>query len=409
MSISFDPESGVVVQPVDELRAEMRSIWQDAFREEGKTLLNVDPETPAGQIIDSETALIAAKDSEFLHLANMFNPETAEGIWQDALAKIYFLERKRESSTIVECTCTGRMGTAIPQGSLVRTDEGRVLVSVKAAEIPEEGFVVIPFTVQDRGVVYIGAHEVTTIITIIPGWDTVDNELAGITGRTEETRTEFEARRKKSVAHNAHGTTASIYAAIAEIDNVVACLVLENDMTSPILKYGVKVDGHSICAIVYGGDEAEIAKAIYLKKDAGCGTCGNTEITHIAEDYYNSSFTYKILRPSPVRFRVFARLQLADGASSVEAVRIVREAVLQDFNGLSKTSGNPRCAMAETIRASRFYHSVICSAGVKELLKIEVALKEGDFSDFVVIRGDEIPSLTLDDITVEVVSSAQIP
>lgn len=407
MAVTFDPAVGVRPQEVDELRQEMREAWQTAFREDGKALLNVDPETPAGQIIDSETALIAAKDSELTYLANMFNPDTAEGVWQDALAKIYFIDRKRESSTIVECDCMGRMGTVIPAGSLARTGEGRVLVSVNDATIPEEGTIKVSFKVQETGVINIAPHEVNTIITIIPGWDTIDNELAGVPGRLEESRAEFEARRRKSVAINAHGTAAAVYAAVAALDGVLACLVLENDMTSPILKYGVRVDGHSLCIIVYGGADVDIARAIFLKKDAGCGTCGNADIRHIAEDYYNAAYDYKILRPTPVRFRIRLRIQLADDAS-VEAVRLLREAVLTDFNGLSDTSGNGRVMMAETVRASRFYHSAICVAGVKELLRIEIAVKDGNFADYVVIRGDEIPVLDADDIEIEVVRDAQI-
>ena len=47
-----------------------------------------------GQIIDAETLAITQKDAELAFLANMFNPKTARGIWQDALAEIYFIKRK---------------------------------------------------------------------------------------------------------------------------------------------------------------------------------------------------------------------------------------------------------------------------------------------------------------------------
>lgn len=68
----------------------------------------------AGQLITSETAIVQDKNSQLLFLANMFNPETATGVYQDALAKIYFLTRQPARSTVVPCVCTGLPGTVIP-------------------------------------------------------------------------------------------------------------------------------------------------------------------------------------------------------------------------------------------------------------------------------------------------------
>jgi hypothetical protein len=65
-----------------------------AFHKDGQVDLNTDPETPAGQLIDSQTAAITEKDTELLYLCDQFDPAKNEGIFQDAIAKIYFLSRK---------------------------------------------------------------------------------------------------------------------------------------------------------------------------------------------------------------------------------------------------------------------------------------------------------------------------
>ena len=92
--LQFNPNTGFSVSEISDIRDEVAQDWVEAFKEEGKPELNTDPETPQGQIIDSETAAVHQKDTELAFLAQMFNPQTASGRWQDALAKIYFLNRK---------------------------------------------------------------------------------------------------------------------------------------------------------------------------------------------------------------------------------------------------------------------------------------------------------------------------
>lgn len=88
-SIDFT-ENGPVVPDTATVRDAVETDWQAAF----DNRLNPDPATPQGQLITSETAIVQDKNSQLLFLSNMFNPETAEGIYQDALAKIYFLTRQ---------------------------------------------------------------------------------------------------------------------------------------------------------------------------------------------------------------------------------------------------------------------------------------------------------------------------
>ena len=85
-SIDFT-ENGPIVPDTAIVRDAVEQDWQAAF----DNRLNPDPATPQGQLITSETSIVQDKNSQLLFLSNMFNPETAEGIYQDALAKIYFL------------------------------------------------------------------------------------------------------------------------------------------------------------------------------------------------------------------------------------------------------------------------------------------------------------------------------
>ena len=117
--ITFDSETGLVAQDTAVIRQNIAQQWKDAFNvSENTPELNTEAETPAGQLIDGQTALVAEKDAEILRMANNFNPETATGVAQDALGKIYFLERQIAEPTYVTCQCKGLQGTIIPYGAL---------------------------------------------------------------------------------------------------------------------------------------------------------------------------------------------------------------------------------------------------------------------------------------------------
>ena len=201
MAITFDPQTGLSAEDSETVRAAIVADWQAVFDDEDATL-NTEPESPAGQIIDSLTAFVTAKDSELLNIANQFNPLVADGRFQDAIAKIYFITRKTAEPTVVTCQCMGLQGTVIPQGAIIQNTDGYRLASNGEATIPEGGTANVEFALEETGPIDVGANTCTTIVTVIPGWDTVNNAVAGVPGRNEESRAEFEARRYASVANS---------------------------------------------------------------------------------------------------------------------------------------------------------------------------------------------------------------
>ena len=400
----FNPATGLQSPDTSQIRDGVAQDWQDAFFDPDLPPLDTEPVTPAGQLIDAEVAEIEAKNSELLYLSNQFNPKVADGRWQDALGYIYFLTRKLDEPTVVTCQLTGLNGTVIPYGALVQSANGWTLICNRAVTISPDGKAETTFRVSETGPIEIPAHAVNSITTVIPGWDTVDNEAAGAIGRDLETRSEFEARRAASVAANAHGSTGAIYGTIANIPGVLDVQVLENIGPDPVIKYGVVVPGHGITVCVYGGEDADIARAIYLKKDNGCDTGGNTPITYAAADYHNAVYDYLIMRPEPVNFWI--RVVLA-GAITPGQEAALKLALYQDFYGQNSQSGNARIGLAQTIYASRFYCPVL-EAGIKNIQEIQVTLQQdtpapGDFRDVQNINGDQEPVMAMDNIIIVVV------
>lgn len=394
--ISFDPSTGLSAQDTAAIRAAIVADWENIFDDEAATL-NSDPESPAGQIIDSMAVLITAKDAEVLELANQFNPAVADGRFQDALAKIYFITRKTAEPTVVTCQCRGLQNTVIPAGAIIRNTDGHRLKSLGAVTIPAGGSVSAEFATEETGPIDIGANTCTEIITVIPGWDTVNNSVAGVLGRDAESRAEFEYRRHASVANNAHGSVAALYGTLANLPGVLDLQVLENRGDSAATFWGVSVPGHSVAVCIYGGNNSAIAEALYNKLGNGCGTTGGTSISYTADN--GAVYTYQILRPTTSVFKV--RVTIRRTASTPGTiVADLQSALVADFYGTDPNSGNSRVGLAQTVYASRFSVAAIKTAGVADLVSIEVALGSGSFASYVDIPANREPVLTAANVTV---------
>ena len=397
-NLIFNPATGLYSPPTEDIRAAVVDDWVDAFQDPDLPPLDTEPVTPAGQLIDAEVAEIEAKNAAVLFLANQFNPNVSSGRWQEGIGYIYFITRKLAEPSVVTCQLTGLNGTVIPYGALVSSSNGYTLICNRSVTIGADGTAETTFRCAVWGPIDFAPGSVNSIVTVIPGWDTVNNEAAGAPGRDQETRSEFEARRYASVAMNSHGSTGALFGAVANIEGVLDCQVLENIGPDPAVKYGVTVPGHGVTICIYGGEDSDIAEAIYRKKDNGCDTGGNTDIVYTTPDYHNAIYEFKILRPETVNFWIQVTLG-AQKDITQGVVDALKKALYDDFYG---QGDNPRVGLAQTVYASRFYCPAISVPGIKNIFSIEVALSNDSpsYSEVVTINGDQEPTLSLANISV---------
>ena len=406
MALAFDPQTGFSADDVAAVRAAVAQAWKQAFKSGGKAELNTEPETPAGQIIDSQTASIVQKDSEILYLANMLNPLKATGIFQDALAEIYFLQRKPAIPSTAVIKCTGLPGTVIPvSAQIMSTADDTIWQNTEAVTIGPDGTCECVFECQSTGLISAAAGTLSRINTMVAGWDTAVNPRAATVGQNAETQGAFEARRYASVGLNSRGTIAAVYARVANCSNVVSCIVRENKTNVPIEIDGYYLKAHSVFVSVVGGSDKDIAEAIYNSCSAGCDYNGNTTVavTDSATKAVENVIFYR-----PEEFDVYVKVTLA-GKDSLpdEYQKTIKKAVYDNFYGESAATigGNPilRVAPGDTVLASRFIPSVLDS-GISQVVKIQVSADGQSWSEtaYMPITGN--PSLTSDRITVGVLS-----
>jgi hypothetical protein len=136
---------------------------------------------------------------------------------------------------------------------------------------------------------------------------------------------------------------------------------------------------------------------IYNKLDAGCGTNGITTVTYTSEDGVPNS--YQIVRPTPTNLYVEVTINETT-TTPATIMDDIKQTIVNDFNGLDSNSGNLRRGCGQTIYASSFSVALIKTAGVSDLVSIEIGRSAGTYTNSVVMDADEEPILTAENINV---------
>src|SRR5487761_1207204 len=212
-------------------------------------------EAPQGQIASSESAIISDKNSAIAYFANQVDPLYAEGRFQDAIGRIYFMTRQAATSTVVIATIGGLPGTYIPAGVLALDTSENIYQLLGAVTIGPAGTIPAEFANVATGPIPCSIGALSQIYRSVPGWDTVTNAGAGILGSYVESPQAFELRRKNSVALNSHGTTDAIFANVYAVAGVLDCYVIDNPSGNTV-NYGATnypLLPHSVYVAAAGG------------------------------------------------------------------------------------------------------------------------------------------------------------
>ena len=366
--------------------------------------LNPGLTTPAGQLAQSEAAIIGDKNSQIALVSNQLNPATASGIWQDAIGQIYFISRIQAAGTVVNATCIGAVGTVIPQGALATDGNGNIYASTAATTIPVSGTVTVQFQNQTTGAIACPIGALSIIYTAIPGWDTVSNPAAGSLGNAVESRAAFEARRQASVATNAVNSTQAMEAALLSVPNVIDAYVVDNPTNSPI-SYGAtsySMAANSVTCSVAGGTSAAIAAEIWSKKSLGCSYNGNTSAA-VRDTNYNPPYpTYTITWLTPASTPVYFAVQIKNiSALPANIIQLVQNAIIASFSG---TDGGLKARINQATYSGRYYANISAIDPNVEILSVLMGFSAiGATLNALTFGIDQLPTITASQIAVTLV------
>lgn len=326
--------------------------------------------TPQGQLASSEAALVVNTNSIFCYYTTQIDPAYATGRMQDAIARIYFLERNPAQSTVVQATCTGLANTVIPDGAIAVATDGNQYACNGGGTIPGGGSVSLAFSCVTPGPIACPANSLTKIYQAIPGWDSINNPSDGVLGNNTETRAEFEARRAASVAGNSMGFAASIRGAVLAVPNVLDAYVTENATNAPAVVGGVTLIANSVYVAAVGGSQSAVATAIWSKKAPGASYNGNTTV--VVQDT-NSGYSppypsYNVKFQIPASLPILFAVSIANNPQvPSNATTLIQNAIINAFSG---ADGGSRATIGSTLYASRYYAPVAALGSWAEIISL---------------------------------------
>ena len=392
---------GITVPQATAIRTGVLTDYNVAF---GGNLNVTSSATPQAHLADNLTQNITDANAAVSSVVAGVDPATSEGRFQDAIGRIYFLDRKGATASVVLSTVTGQPGATLPAGSLARDVNGLYWASSGSVTFPISGVATVEFACTNPGPVQLGIGELNRIAQASLGWDAINNAGAAVTGTNVESRAEFEARRFASVAKNAHGSAAAIRGSVWDVPGVIDVYAYDNFLGTPVIvgPTDYEIPAHCVYIAAVGGTDEAIAKAIFLKKDGGCNLTGNTTVivqdteSGVAYPYPEYNISWERPDALPIKFMVNIKNSTALPSNITE---LVRQSVKDTFNGLS---GFQRARIGGSIYASTYYGGVAQIANSVQVLSIKVGTVTANL-DTVSIGIDQAPTVTDADIQVVLV------
>jgi uncharacterized phage protein gp47/JayE len=263
--------------------------------------INVGPNAPDGQMIDIGVQFTQDMLEFIQQVFTGFDPDQAVGRVLDQRCAINGVQRKAGTRTITPISVTTTQALTLtgynddPVNPFTVSDStGTLYQLITTYAFGGPATQSLQFQAKDLGATTPTLNSITTIVTITLGVSAVNTPSAATTiGTNEESDYALRIRRAKSVALPSQGFYDGLYGALVDLDGVTSVNLLEN-ITNSTDANGIP--GHSIWAIVEGGANTDIAQAIYIKRNAGCGMKGSVSVNVTQVD--GSVFAVQFDRPT---------------------------------------------------------------------------------------------------------------
>lgn len=322
--------------------------------------LNPGLTTPQGQLATSIASIIGNVDDLFAYYTNQVDPALATGRMQDAIARIYNIERLPSQPTSLQVNCKGGNGVIIPVGALIVDMSSNIYTCIGSGTVVN-GSVTVSFAANVPGPTVVPSTNAVSIYQAIPGWDSV-SVVSGVVGINVESRAAFEARRQASLAKNSVGSLPAILGAVLAVPGVLDAYVTENTSNGSVTIRGVLLAPNSLYVAVVGGTAANIAAAIWSKKAPGCSYSGSTTVVvqDTSAQYVPPYPTYNVSFQIPTSLPIYFTVNLSNSPQiPSNALALIQNALVSAFGG---GDGGPIARIGSTLYAWR-YASAITALG----------------------------------------------
>lgn len=294
---------------------------------------NLDPSTPDGLKMAHDAEIFSALDELGQQAYNSKDPNKATGQDLDMLCALTGTFRSAGTPSTINLTMSGVAYTVIAAGVRVESTETGTRWTLDAnTTLDGTGTATAQFTCEDLGATEASIGTLTKIIDTVAGWSSVTNTGIPSLGTNAQTDAELRVERNKAVGRPGVNQIDSMLGELFAVDGVRRVKLYENDTNATD---GNGLPAHSIAPIVDGGTDADVAVAIYIKKNPGVTLyqAGNAASYTVASPVYPSNTKLiKFSRPIAVPITLAVTV-VDDGSLPSDIETLIQEAIISYATG----------------------------------------------------------------------------
>lgn len=296
-------------------------------------LWNLDPSTPDGLKLAHDAEVFSALDETLQQAYNSKDPNKASGVDLDVIASLTGTSRSDGTpSTVSGFVLTGVASpvTTVPSGTIFESSvTGSRWTLDQTWTLDGTGTAIVDITCTVDGPTEADANTINRIITTVPGLTSCNNPTPATPGTEIETDSSLRVKRATSVGRPGNNQIDSMLGELYAVSGVRRVKVYENDTNIPDSN---GLPPHSIAPIIDGGTDANVAMAIYIKKNPGvalyqAGTPISVDVT--SPTYPDNVKTIKFSRPVYVDMVIAVTIK-DDGSLPSNTQELIRKAFI-DF------------------------------------------------------------------------------
>lgn len=308
------------------------------FDEEKQMYLDIDPlwnldaSTPDGLKLAHDAEVFSALDETLQQAYNSKDPNKASGVDLDVIASLTGTPRSEgTASTVTGFVLSGVASplTTVPAGTIFESvTTGSRWTLDQQWTLDSSGQAVVDITCTVVGPTEADAGTITRIITTVPGLTSCNNPSPATPGTEIESDSSLRVKRATAVGRPGNNQIDSMLGELYAVDGTRRVKVYEND-TNTTDSNGLPA--HSIAPIIDGGTDADVAMAIYIKKNPGvalyqAGTPISVDVT--SPTYPDNVKTIKFSRPEYVDMIIAVTIK-NDGSLPSNTQDLIRDAFIE--------------------------------------------------------------------------------
>lgn len=259
--------TGYKLKTQNEWFAEERQLYLDI-----DPLWNLDPSTPDGLKLAHDAEVFSAFDETLQQAYNSKDPNKAVGYDLDVVCSLTGTTRDNGTPSNVTLTLTGTTGTVVEAGKRIESATTGTRWTIDQTVTLVAGTTSVGATCTVVGPTQADAGTLTKIVDTVGGLTGVTNPAPATPGTGVQDDSSLRIERATAVGRPGTNQVDSTLGELFAVDGVRRVAAYENDTNSATVDPVDNPHGlpaHSMSYVVDGGEDDDVALAIYLKKNPG--------------------------------------------------------------------------------------------------------------------------------------------